>query len=461
MIEFSIFVIDDELSIRESLKYKLQKRYLVKTFENAEDALATMKHEVTDLILLDIGLPGMGGVEALKKIREEHPEIIVIMITAYESVRTVIESMKLGAFDYIIKPLRMTELMATIEKALSTIRLRKEVQQLQAHYIEENIPVFVGESQAVEEMMDFVNRVAQSPVTPVLISGETGTGKELIAAAIHYRSPNFQGPFVSVNCAAIPRNLIESELFGYTKGAFSGALASGKQGLIEAASGGTLFLDEVGDMSVETQTKMLRFLENGTFFKLGGTREVSVRTRVISATNRDLEAMIEEGTFRRDLFFRLGVVKVEVPSLIQRREDILPLAIHFLYHFSQQFEKPIQGLTKEAEELLKRRSWIGNVRELRNMMERGVLAATGRKVGAKDLGIAMQDANASASILDEAGRFAPLPPEGINLPAVETGLARHFIAEAIQRAEGNESQAARLLQLNHHTFRYRKKKLGL
>src|SRR4030067_1511984 len=259
MISYSIFVIDDEDTIREGITMALEADYQIKTFSTAETAIGVIKENPPDLILLDIGLPGMSGIEALRKIKALHADVLVIMVTAYEDIDTVISAMKLGASDYVVKPIHMEGLEVTVRNALETIRLRKEVQILQERYLKENLPCFIGESNAIHDVVEFVGMVAKSPDTPILILGETGTGKELIASAIHYRSPNFRGPLITVNCAAIPRDLIESELFGYEKGAFSGASALGKKGLIEEAANGTLFLDEVGDLSPEAQAKLLRF----------------------------------------------------------------------------------------------------------------------------------------------------------------------------------------------------------
>jgi DNA-binding NtrC family response regulator len=266
---YTLYVIDDEFSITEGIKLAFEASYRVVTFSNAESAIDMIKNDPPDMVLLDIGLPNMDGIEALEKIRALYPDMLVIMITAYEDIKTVISAMKLGAYDYVVKPLHMDSLEVSIKNALETIKLRKEVQTLQARYLQENLPCFIGESRAILDVMDFIEDVAKSPDTPVLLIGETGTGKELIASSIHYRSPNYQGPLATVNCAAIPADLIESELFGYEKGAFSGANASGKRGLIEAAAKGTLFLDEVGDLSLEAQAKLLRFLEQGNSTALG------------------------------------------------------------------------------------------------------------------------------------------------------------------------------------------------
>ncbi|MBW1863606.1 MAG: sigma-54-dependent Fis family transcriptional regulator, partial [Deltaproteobacteria bacterium] len=310
MIRYSIYVIDDEQSIREGVAMALEADYQVEAFPSAETAIEAISKHPPDLVLLDIGLPGMDGIEALREIKSLYPDVLVIMITAFEDIDTVISAMKLGAYDYVVKPIHMDGLEVTIRNSFETIRLRKEVHFLQEKYLKENLPCFIAESNAIQDVMEFIKRVAKSPDTPILIFGETGTGKELIASAIHYQSPNFKGPFIPVNCAAIPKDLIESELFGYEKGAFSGASASGKKGLIEEAANGTLFLDEVGDLSPEAQAKLLRFLEESAFYRIGGTKKIRIQTRVISATNKDLDTMIERDSFRKDIYFRLGVIKV-------------------------------------------------------------------------------------------------------------------------------------------------------
>jgi len=309
-------------------------------------------------------------------------------------------------------------------------------------------------------MMEFVEMVAKSPDTPILILGETGTGKELIASAIHYRSPNFKGPMIAVNCASIPRDLIESELFGYGKGAFSGASTSGKKGLIEEAAHGTLFLDEVGDLSLEAQAKLLRFLEAGEFYRVGETKKLQIRTRVISATNKNLDSLIEKGQFRKDLYFRLGVIKVQVSSLNERRNDIIPLAKHFLLEFSDKFGKKFTAISPQAEKALMAYNWVGNVRELKNLIERAVLTSKGPDLTVQDLGIEDLRGRLSEQITNEGG-FPPLPPTGINLSAAQKTLETFYIREALRLSGGNESKAAMLLNLNHHTFRYRRRKLQI
>ncbi|MDY7034198.1 MAG: sigma-54 dependent transcriptional regulator [Thermodesulfobacteriota bacterium] len=461
MISYSLYIIDDEESIRDGLTTALETDYQVSAFVTGEDAIDAIRGNPPDLVLLDIGLPGMNGVEVLSKIKEIHPDMPIIMITAYEDVNTVISAMKLGAYDYVIKPIHLDGLEMTIHNALQTIRLRKEVRILQEKYLRENHPCFIGESNAIQDVIEFIDTVAQSPDTPILIIGETGTGKELIARSIHYRSPNFKGSIVGVNCAAIPKDLIESELFGYEKGAFSGAKVSGKRGLIEEAANGTLFLDEVGDLSLEAQAKLLRFLDDGEFYRVGGTRKLQVRTRVVSATNKNLESMVEKETFRKDLYFRLGVVQVLLPSLNERRDDILPLAKHFLYEFSKKFNKQFKGISKELETTLLEHHWTGNVRELKNMIERGVLTGQGPELNLKDIGMERHNKSERLEQRVDKNGFLKIPPAGIDLTSIQDSLEKSYIKEALKMAGGNESKAARLLNINHHTFRYRRRKLQI
>ena len=459
MINYSIFIVDDEQTIREGISMALETNYVVEAFSNAEDAIKAMKKNFPDLILLDIGLPGMNGIEALREIKSLFPDVVVIMITAYEDAGSVISSMKLGAYDYVIKPIQMDGLEVTIKNALETISLRKEVQRLQEAYLKENLPCFIGESNAIQDVMAFIGMVATSPDTPILIQGETGTGKELIAGAIHYRSPNFKGPLITVNCAAIPKDLVESEMFGYEKGAFSGAGALGKKGLVEEAANGTLFLDEIGDLSLEAQAKLLRFLEQGEFYRVGGTKKIVIRTRVVSATNKDLDSMMKQGLFRKDLYFRIGVVKVKIPSLNERKDDIIPIAKHFLYEFSHKFGKKVAGIAPQAESALLGYNWVGHVRELKNIIEKAVLLCKNTKLTIRDLGIEEEEEPEKIERINGEISFPPLSSSGIDLSLVLKSLEQYYFNEAMEITSGNESQAAKLLNMNHHTFRYRRKKL--
>lgn len=454
MNALNLFIIDDEETIRDSLTLALESTYVIQSFETGQEALAVIPKTPPDLILLDIGLPDISGIEVLRQIKKINQGIPVIMITAFEEITTVISAMRSGAYDYLVKPLHMDTLEMVIANALETIKLRNEVKNLQNKLIEANLPCFIGKSQVILEMLEFVDMVAKSPDTPILILGETGTGKELIASAVHHRSPNFRSKFITVNCAAIPRDLIESEIFGYERGAFSGANPNGKRGLIEDAHMGTLFLDEIGDLSLEAQAALLRFLETGEFYRIGSTRKLQVQARIVSATNKNLEQMIENDLFRRDLYFRIGVIKLDIPSLNQRRSDIKPLITFFLDQFNQKFSKNITSLSDEALESMMNHHWTGNVRELKNIMERGVLVARGTTLTPEDLGLSKKE----PEDFNTRTMFAPLTTDGIDLPILKQKLDRYYINEAFTLAGGNESQAAKLLNINHHTFRYHRKK---
>ena len=459
---FSIYVVDDENVAREGVTLALRKHYQIESFPTAEDAIQAILNTPPDLVLLDIGLPGMSGIEALQKIKEMYPEIIVIMITAFEDVDTVVSAMKYGAHDYVVKPLQMNALLVSVRNALETIKLRKEIRLLQEKVLKENLPGFIGESDAIQDVMEVVFKVARSADTSVLIVGETGTGKELIAKAIHYRSPNFEGPMIGVNCAAIPKDLIESELFGYEKGAFSGADKAGKAGLVEKASEGTLFLDEVGDLSMEAQAKLLRFLEEGEYYRVGGTKKRMAQTRIVAATNKNLPDMIQEGFFRQDLYHRLAVIRIEVPSLNRRQEDIIPIAKHYLLEFADKFDKTYSGISAEAEEALRNFEWTGNVRELKNLIEKAVLLGDGPELLPADMGMdaLCDDADGAASDSTTAG-LPKLAAEGIDFPAVMETIEKQYFQKALDLADNNESRAAKLLGLSRDTFRYRRKKLDL
>jgi DNA-binding NtrC family response regulator len=461
MMSFCLFVVDDEDIARKGISLALKKQYKVHDFASAEDAIEALPTHRPDLILLDIGLPGMSGIEALDHIKKTYPDTLVIMITAYEDVQTVVSAMKLGAYDYIVKPLDMNGLIITVRNALEKIGLKKEIELLQEKYIQKNLPFIVGDSKAIQDIMGLVGQVAQSIDTPVLILGETGTGKELIAQTIHYRSPAFKGPLISVNCAAIPKDLIESELFGYEKGAFSGADKGGKAGLVEEAANGTLFLDEVGDLSADAQAKLLRFLESGEYFRVGGTRKYQVQTRVISATNKDLLSMSQKGEYRLDLYYRLAVVKIEVPSLNERREDILPITRYFLDKFSRKFRKEFTGLAPDAALALEQHNWTGNVRELSNLVERAVLLGSGTLLTQDLLGL---DDVAPPTLpqvsQDRHPLLSTLTADGIDIEGIIQAIEKSYFEQALSLSEGNTSRAAKLLNLSRDKFRYRQKRLS-
>jgi DNA-binding NtrC family response regulator len=463
MTTYSIYIVDDEAVARNGLKLALKKRnYHVAAFESAEAALKAIDESPPDLVLLDIGLPGMSGVEALEVIKDRHPQVIVVMITAYEDVPTVVSSMRNGAYEYVVKPVQMEALLVILRNAFETIAMRKEIQALHEKTLRENLPCFIGESNAIQDVMELVSKVAQSPDTPILILGDTGTGKELVAKAVHYKSPNFKGPMVAVNCAAMPKELIESELFGYEKGAFTGAEKSGKVGLVEKAASGTLFLDEVGDLGSEAQVKLLRFLDTGEYYRVGGTQKRAVKTRIISATNRDLAALVKAGEFRSDLYHRFAVVKLEVPTLRERRDDIIPMAKHFLLEYSQKFKKSFTAISTDAQTALKKYDWPGNVRELKNLIERGVLLAKGPELkledlGLKEIGTGEKDGQPGNG---NGHNLPPVSPSGIDLTAIIADIEKAYFDQALKLAKGNESRAALMLNLTRDKFRYRRQKLN-
>ena len=453
MIKYSIAIVDDEEIIRDALEMILSDKYNVSFFETAELFIASLENQTPDLVLMDIGLPMMSGIEALEIVKAKYNDMPVIMVTAYEDIKMVIQSMKTGAFDFILKPINPDMLELTIKKAISSIALIKEVKILQEKYLQDNLPCFIGESRNIENVMDFINMVSKSPDTPIMILGDTGTGKELIAKAIHARSPVFQGPFVAVNCSAFPKDLIESELFGYESGAFTGANKQGKKGFIEEAHLGTLFLDEIADLSIAGQAKLLRFLEGGEFYKVGGTKKYHVQTRVVSATNKKIEDLVKKEKFRKDLYFRLCVVTAKIPSLNERKEDILPLAKYFLHEFNKKFNKTLTGFSKEVEDYLLSHEFSGNVRELKNMIERAVLIAKKDRLelaGLGDSSFLLHDKNKP-----EIQPYHDLDPEGIDLASLLENTEKKYMEQAMALSKGNESKAARLLNMNHHTFRYR------
>ncbi len=460
MIRYTIAIVDDEETIRDSLEMVLSQDYDISCFQDAESFLFSMETLLPDLVLMDIGLPVMSGIDALTIIKQKIPDLPVIMITAFEDIQMVIRSMKKGAFDFILKSMNSDILELTLKKAVASIALRKEVKLLQEKYLKDHEPVFIGESKHIEDVMDFIHMVAKSPDTPIMIMGETGTGKELIAKAIHARSPLFQGPFIAVNCSAFPDELIESELFGYDDGAFSGAKKQGKRGLIEEADNGTFFLDEVADLSLAGQAKLLRFLESGEFYKIGSTKKHAVRVRIVSATNKNLEDLMKRDLFRKDLFFRLCVVKAKIPSLNERKEDIPVLAKYFLFQFNQKFKKNIGAISLEAENILLSHPFTGNVRELKNIIERAALIAKTDTLTGEDLGIQPPTPAGTPSPDKMTDITASIPEQGLHLAGLLEKIEKKYMEQALLLTRGNESKAARLLKMNHHTFRYKLKKIN-
>jgi len=455
---YRIYIIDDEEPLAKGLALALKDEYNVDVFFDGLSALQAINENPPDIVLLDISMPGIDGIEVLKRIQEDFSDIAVIMISAMEEINTVVKAMRIGAYDYVLKPICMDLLNKSIKNAIENFKLVREVRKLQEQYIKENIPCFIGNSKEIRQIMQTVESIAKSSDTPVMIFGESGTGKELIAKAIHFRSPNFKGELVSMNCAAIPKDLIESELFGYEKGAFSGANQSGKKGIIEQADKGTLFLDEIGDLSMEAQAKLLRFLETGEFYRIGGIQKHHIQTRIVSATNKDIEKMMHLGLFRKDLYFRISVVKIAIPSLNSREEDIVLIARSFLTEFSKKFNKNFTRISNEAEKALVDYHWVGNIRELRNVIERAALISNGPELSSNDLGLPVisNDFHQSLSLHD----FTSITPgKQIHLDNILESIERQYYEAAMKATSGNETKAAELLNVNYSTFRYRRKKL--
>jgi Nif-specific regulatory protein len=396
---------------------------------------------------------GSDGMDVLRTTRALHPTTAVILMTAFGSINTAVEAMKIGAFDYVQKPFEIEEMEVRVEKALEVRQLKNELEYLRGTQRDiYNFDRIVGSSPALQKVLDIVKKVTKSNTT-VLIRGETGTGKELIAGAIHHNSLRAARNFVKVNCAALQENLLESELFGHEKGAFTGADKQ-RIGRFEQADGGTLFLDEIGDMSPNTQAKILRVLQEHEFERLGGTRTLRVDVRLIAATNRDLPAMVADGTFREDLYYRLNVVSIEMPPLRDRKDDIVPLAKTFIAKFSAELKKRMDGLEPDAQKLLMRYNWPGNIRELENTIERAMLLAEGRAISCDDLRLG--DA-ATAGMGREQASVVKIPPTGLPLDDIE----RHALIEALKMSNWVQKDAAELLSISPRVMNYKIKTLEI
>jgi DNA-binding NtrC family response regulator len=443
----TVLIVDDESLLRWSLRERLAKEgYRLLEAGTAGDAL-TQAAEGVDLILLDFKLPDGDGLTVLKQVKEQTPDTLVILMTAFSTVESAVEAMKLGAYHYVNKPFNLDEVALLVEKALETSQLRREVKALRATQGEEyGLDAIIGASPAMTSIKSLISRVARSPASTVLLTGETGTGKDLAAKAIHYNSDRAHRAFVNITCSALPEQLLESELFGHERGAFTDARQQ-KRGLFETADGGTIFLDEIGEMTPGLQAKLLRFLEEKTFKRVGGLADIRVDVRVVAATNRDLEKEVKSGKFREDLFYRLQVMPIVLPSLRERRGDVLLLANYYVDRFNREFRKKIRGLSPAAASLLERYQWPGNVRELKNAIERAMLLVD------RDY-LEPQDFTLTRSVTPT--EFL-LPPEGVNLDDVE----RQLLVQALERSGGNQTHAAQLLGINRDQVRYRIEKFGL
>jgi Nif-specific regulatory protein len=449
-----ILVADDHDALRRGLALALSAAgHDVEEASNGNAALERLHESYFDVVVSDLKMGGSDGLDVLRTTKSLHPTVSVILMTAFGTVNTAVEAMKIGAFDYVQKPFEIEEMEVKIEKALELKRLRHELDYLRNEQQETyDFEKIVGNSEALQRVLAVVKKVAKSNST-VLIHGETGTGKELIAGAIHHNSLRAARNFVKVNCAALQENLLESELFGHEKGAFTGADRQ-RIGRFEQADGGTLFLDEIGDMSPSTQAKILRVLQEHEFERLGGTRTIRVDVRLIAATNRDLPSMVAAGTFREDLYYRLNVVSVQTPPLRERKEDILALAMSFLRRFGNELKKRLDGIDPEAQKLLMRYNWPGNIRELENAIERAALLAERAVVTTDDLRLG--DAAQGTSMARESA-VVRIPPTGIPLEDVE----RQALTEALKMANWVQKDAADLLSISPRVMNYKIKTLKI
>ena len=451
-----ILVVDDEKLIRWSVSERLQRDgYQVLSAVSGEQALEVIAATPPDVMLLDVKLPGIDGVETLRQALGLHPELAVLMMSAHSTVDVAVAAMKHGAIDFLVKPFPLTALDAAVARALSTSRMRRHVAELSSDRSRPDpLAAIVGGSVAMEQLRTVVGRLAGSDTTTVLIEGESGAGKEVVARAIHLEGARRENPFMQVNCAALPEHLLESELFGHERGAFTDAHTQ-KRGLFETAEGGTVMLDEIGDLPAGGQAKLLRLLENKTFRRVGGVTELRADVRIIAATNVNLEERVGEGRFRADLFFRLNVVRVVVPPLRAHLDDVPTLAAHFIARFNQELKRQVVGVSPQAMEQMRAFPWPGNVRELRNIIERAfILHASAVEIRPEHLTPELREQTVSRA----KERLVPqVDAQGLVLDDVE----RKLIAEAMERSSGNQSKAARLLGVSRDTLRYRLKKHGM
>jgi len=453
-MRLKILIIDDEPILRNSLEVALKvSGYDIIAAQSGEEGIGLFRKESPDLILLDHWLPGINGDEVLRLIREKDTETPVIIMTAQGSIELAVNSMKMGAFDFLVKPFDLEQLEILVQRGLERVRLKKEVEWLRAQYREKFRIGIIAVSREMKGVLDLAEKAAKGTDTTVLIEGETGTGKELLAEYIHFLSPRSGFPFIPLNCGAIPKDLFESELFGYEKGAFTGALEKGKIGKVEAAEKGTLFLDEVVDLTPAAQVKVLRVLEEKEYFKVGGIERKTADVRIIAATNRDLESEVEKGNFRADLYFRLNVVRLLIPPLRIRKEDILPLFRFFIERYNEQFNKRFLRIDADAEEQLLAYPWPGNIREVRNTAERIILLEKGDVI----LRTHLSSLSQKAGDREAMGRPPALSPQGIILDEVE----KNYIREALRMKKDNKVQAAKLLGITRSALLYRMEKYGI
>jgi len=454
MIPKRILIIDDEESFRHMLSVILKKeRYDVETASNGEEGLQRISASPFDQILCDIRMPQMDGMEFLSKAQKMGMDAPIIMMSAYGTVDTAIEAMKLGAYDYISKPFKPDEIILTLRKAEERERLRKENELLRKEVEKEySFTNIISKNEKMQKIFDVIKKVAQYKST-ILITGESGTGKELVARALHYNSDRSQRPFMPVNCGAIPENLLESELFGHAKGAFTDAIRT-KKGLFEEADGGTLFLDEIGEMPLQLQVKLLRVLQDGEIRRVGESKSIQIDVRIVTATVKDLPKEVGEGRFREDLFYRLNVLPIHIPPLRERKEDIPLLINHFIKKYSESMSKNVVGVNPKALEVMMNYSWYGNVRELENTVERAIVLADGDHIELDDLPAEVRD-------FHDGNRLEPLAEEEYSIKKASKYLETNLIKKALKKTKGNHTQAAKLLEISHRALLYKIKEFEI
>ena len=453
-----ILVVDDEESIREFLEIMLKKEnYEVTTAEDGLRAKEILAKKSFDMVISDMQMPNVTGIELLKFVRENYPDIVFMMITAFGTTETAVDAMKMGAYDYVTKPFKIDEVRLNIANALRSKNLETEVRVLKKELVKEySFQNMIGNSPPMHAVFDLVRRVSQAP-TNVMITGESGTGKEVVAKAIHYNGPLKDRPFVTINCGAIPENLMESEMFGHKKGSFTGAIID-KVGLFEVADGGTLFLDEVGELPVSIQVKLLRAIQERVIRRVGATDDLKIEVRIIAATNRNLEDMVAKGTFRQDLFYRLNVIGIRTPALRERLEDIAILANHFLKKYNDKLNKNIAGISTEAMDILKNYNYPGNVRELENMIERTVALEAGSTILPESLPPIV---NTSSGRKMASSNEIEMGDNGLELDKVIGQIEKELLIKAIHTAGGVKKKAAKLLHISFRSMRYRIEKYNL
>jgi len=452
MPDTRVLVVDDERSMRELLAIMLrQAGHDVTVADGGEAAIKALKSDTFDLVITDLRMREVNGLAVLRAAKEQSPQTVVLVITAFASTETAVEAMKLGAYDYLTKPFKVDEIKLTIANALERKRLQDENQALKRQLRRERgFENFLGKSPQMLDIFETIRKAADS-VSTVLITGESGTGKELVAHAIHEESPRRNGPFVSVNCGAVPETLMESELFGHVKGAFTGAVAN-TVGLFSAAAAGTLFLDEVTEVPSSVQVKLLRAIQEREIRRVGDTRDIKVDVRLIAASNRDVAKAVADGVLREDLFYRLNVIPIHLPPLRERREDIPLLVAHFVRRLSAELGRPVRGVTPEALAILETYRWPGNVRELENVMERALVLGSGDKLDAPGL---PPDLRRPRDVQDVA---VGIPEEGLDLEATLSQIERRYIQMALARTGGVQTRAAELLRVSLRQIRYKLQK---